>query len=176
METFSALLALCEGKSPVTGEIPSQRPVARSFDVFFDLRLKVNTRKAGDLKRHRAFYDVIVISFRCNFIVSCSNSKLNSKVRRVASLTLQWRHMSATASQTIGNSNACSTICSIWLTSIKFKVCVLWGESTGGFPHRVGSLSALLAFWLEKLSFMILVEINLLLTPGSNKDFLYIWK
>ena len=39
METFSALLALCAGNSPVTGEFPSQRPVTWSFDVFFDLRL-----------------------------------------------------------------------------------------------------------------------------------------
>ena len=39
METFSALLALCAGNSPVTGEFPSQRPVTRSIDVFFDLRL-----------------------------------------------------------------------------------------------------------------------------------------
>ena len=39
METFSALLAICVGKSPVTGEFHAQRPVARSFDVFFDLRL-----------------------------------------------------------------------------------------------------------------------------------------
>ena len=39
METFSALLALCAGNSPVTGEFSSQRPVTRSFDVFFDLRL-----------------------------------------------------------------------------------------------------------------------------------------
>ena len=38
METFSALLALCAGNSPVTGEFPAQRPVTRSFDVFFDLR------------------------------------------------------------------------------------------------------------------------------------------
>ena len=38
METFSTLLALCVGNSPVTGEFPSQRPVTRSFDVFFDLR------------------------------------------------------------------------------------------------------------------------------------------
>ena len=37
METFSALLAICAGNSPVTGEIPAQRPVTRSFDVFFDL-------------------------------------------------------------------------------------------------------------------------------------------
>ena len=39
METFSALLAICAGNSLVPGEFPTQRPVTRSFDVFFDLRL-----------------------------------------------------------------------------------------------------------------------------------------
>ena len=39
METFSALLALCAGNSPVTGEFPSQRSVTWRFDVFFDLHL-----------------------------------------------------------------------------------------------------------------------------------------
>ena len=38
METFSALLAICAGNSPVPGEFPTQRPVMRSFDVYFDLR------------------------------------------------------------------------------------------------------------------------------------------
>ena len=38
MDTFSALLAICAGNSPVPGEFPTQRPVTRSFDVFFDLR------------------------------------------------------------------------------------------------------------------------------------------
>ena len=37
METFSALLAICAGNSPVPGEFPAQRPVTWSFDVFFDL-------------------------------------------------------------------------------------------------------------------------------------------
>ena len=37
METFSALLAICAGNSPVPGEFPTQRPVTRSFDVYFDL-------------------------------------------------------------------------------------------------------------------------------------------
>ena len=36
---FSALLALCAENSPVTGEFTTQRPVTRSFDVFFDRRL-----------------------------------------------------------------------------------------------------------------------------------------
>ena len=39
METFSAYLAICTWNSTVPGEFPAQRPVTRSFDVFFDLRL-----------------------------------------------------------------------------------------------------------------------------------------
>ena len=38
METFSALLAICVENSPVPGEFSTQRPVTRSFDVYFDLR------------------------------------------------------------------------------------------------------------------------------------------
>ena len=34
METFSALLAICAGNSPVTGEFPSPRSVTQSFDVY----------------------------------------------------------------------------------------------------------------------------------------------
>ena len=45
METHSALLALCAGNSPVTGEFPSQRPVTRSFVVFFDLHLNKRLSK-----------------------------------------------------------------------------------------------------------------------------------
>ena len=66
MKTFSAFLALCVGNSLVTDEFPSQRPVTRSFDVFFDLCLKkngwVNNREAGDLRRHCTHYDIIVMS------------------------------------------------------------------------------------------------------------------
>ena len=64
-ETISALLALCAGISPVTGEFPSQRAVTRSFGVFFDLAWTngwVNNREASILRRHRAHYDVIVMS------------------------------------------------------------------------------------------------------------------
>ena len=64
--SISTLLALCAGKSPVPGEFPSQRPVTRSFDVFFDLRpnkrlKKQNNDDAGDLRRHRTHYDVTVM-------------------------------------------------------------------------------------------------------------------
>ena len=45
IETFSALLAICAGNSPVPGECPAQRLVAQSFDVFFDLRLNKRLSK-----------------------------------------------------------------------------------------------------------------------------------
>ena len=45
METFSALLAICAGNSPVPGGFPAKRPVTRSFDVFFDLRLNKRLSK-----------------------------------------------------------------------------------------------------------------------------------
>ena len=45
IESFSALLALCVGNSPVPDEFPSQRPVTRSFEVFFDLCLNKRLSK-----------------------------------------------------------------------------------------------------------------------------------
>ena len=41
----SALLAICAGNLPVSGEFPAQKPVTRSFDVFFDLRLNKRLSK-----------------------------------------------------------------------------------------------------------------------------------
>ena len=67
METLFTLLAICAGNSPVTGEFPAQKPVTRSCDVFFDLRLNtrwVNNGEAGALRRHLAHYDVIVMIHR----------------------------------------------------------------------------------------------------------------
>ena len=45
METFSPLLAIFAGNSPVHGEFPAQRRVTRSFDVFFGLRLNKRLSK-----------------------------------------------------------------------------------------------------------------------------------
>ena len=54
METFSALLALCAGNSPVTGEFPAQRPVTQGFGVYFDLWLnkRLSKQSWGSLWRH----------------------------------------------------------------------------------------------------------------------------
>ena len=46
-----------------TGEFPAHWPVTRSFDVFFDLCLnKRLSKQAGDLRCHRAHYDVTVMN------------------------------------------------------------------------------------------------------------------
>ena len=52
IETFSALLALCVGNSPVIAEFPAQRPVTPNLDVFFDLRLNKRSSKQS---RRRSF-------------------------------------------------------------------------------------------------------------------------
>ena len=64
MEIFSASLAFYAENLPAIGEFPSQRPMTRSFDVFFDLRLNKqlrNNREAADSRRNRAHYDVNVM-------------------------------------------------------------------------------------------------------------------
>ena len=64
VETFFALLAICAGKSPVTDEFPTQGQWRGS--LMFSLICVwingwVNNREAGDLRRYRAHYDVIVM-------------------------------------------------------------------------------------------------------------------
>ena len=80
METFSALLAICAGYSPASGEFPAQRPVTRSLDVFFDLRLNKRLRKhreAGDLRRYRAHYDVTVMMYTSDWNLVTSHGVKN---------------------------------------------------------------------------------------------------
>ena len=64
METFSALLAICAGNSPVPVNSPhkGQWRGALMFYLICVWRNDwVNHREAGDLRRYRAHYDVIVM-------------------------------------------------------------------------------------------------------------------
>ena len=73
VETFAALLALCAGNSPVTGEFPAPRPVTRNFDVFFVLRPNKRLSKhheAGNLRRHGP----IMTSLYCILRTGLSNT------------------------------------------------------------------------------------------------------
>ena len=64
METFSALLALCAGNSPVPVNSPHKGqwrgPLMFSF-ICVSINDWVNNREAGDLRRHRGHYDVNVM-------------------------------------------------------------------------------------------------------------------
>ena len=82
MEIYSTLLAICAGNSPVTDEFPAQRPVTRSFDVFFHLRLN---REAGDLRRHRAHYDVIVMKSVVSVCYLVGDDEINAVIRGLVS-------------------------------------------------------------------------------------------
>ena len=64
METFSALLALCAGNSPVPGEFPAegQWRGALMFSLICTwINGSINNREAGGLRRHRTHYDVAVM-------------------------------------------------------------------------------------------------------------------
>ena len=57
-------MAICAGNSPVPGEFPAQRPALMFSLICTRLNGWVNNGEAGDLRRHRAHYDVIVMDTR----------------------------------------------------------------------------------------------------------------
>ena len=75
MEAFSASLVLCVGNSPVTVNSPykGQWRGALVFSLICTwISGRVNNREAGDLRRRRAHYDVIVMLYAiCR--ASCGN-------------------------------------------------------------------------------------------------------
>ena len=78
METFSASLALCARNSPVTGELPAQRPVMRSFGVFFDLHL--NKRLSKTITR-LVIWDAIALimtTLYWHFVIWTNMLKVNT--------------------------------------------------------------------------------------------------
>ena len=82
MGTLSALLAICAGDSPVTGEFPTQMPVTRSFDVFICAWINgwVNNSDAGDFRHHRVHYDVTVMLMYCYFEHSFRSKDLTAPI------------------------------------------------------------------------------------------------
>ena len=69
METFSALLALCEGnhRPPLDSPHKGQRRGALMFSLICAWTNGwANNRDACDLMRHRAHYDVIIMTRQCD--------------------------------------------------------------------------------------------------------------
>ena len=97
METFSALLALCAGNSPVTGEFPTQRPVTWSFDVFFDLRLNKCLSKQSRgwwFEMHCAHDDVLVMRNRQPMKYSCLKHTNDMDLKHLCNWLTQYTRQS----------------------------------------------------------------------------------
>ena len=84
METFPALLALCAGNSPVTGEFPAQRPVTRSFDVFFDLCLnkRLHSCNARKIKLEWRSYKTGTLKSTILLTTICENIFMHNHVKQ----------------------------------------------------------------------------------------------
>ena len=101
---ISALLAICAGNSPVPGEFPTQRPVTRNFDVYFDLRPNKRLSKqlwgwwfetqSRSLWRHRNVYGTLCLTIGDNAI---PNLMFCDVVNFIANLTPLWDIVSDSA-------------------------------------------------------------------------------
>ena len=79
---FSALLVICVGNSKVPGEFPAQRPVTRSFDVFFDLRL--NKQSWG------WWFETLPRSLWRHCNVLCAFSKQSAILKFILKIEANW--------------------------------------------------------------------------------------
>ena len=73
METFSALLAICAGNSPVPGEFSDKgqwRGALMFSLICVWINGWVNSREAGDLGRYLAPYDVTVMRFNVDSVIN----------------------------------------------------------------------------------------------------------
>ena len=127
MEALSALLTICAGNSPVTGEFHAQRPVTRSFDALFDLRLN---KRRGLSKQWWGWW------FETHSYPLWRHCSVLFWIGPYSDVT-----MNILASQITGDSIVCLTVGWDINENIKGRVaCPLWGESTGDrwIPHTKG--------------------------------------
>ena len=97
METFSALLAICAGNSPVNSPHKGQWRRALMFSLICVwISGWVNNRGAGDLRRYRAHYDVNVIG--CPFCYHAFSIH-DTVIVWWLPLCLQYRRITTTSDQ-----------------------------------------------------------------------------
>ena len=159
METFSALLALCAGNSPVTGEFPSQRPVTRSFDIFFYLRL--NKRLSTQPRRvwfetpsrslwlHCNVIELLVLGLSLWSISPCHLGLLHRHRGNLVSSMKEWITLSVDANHILRYSIMTSSNGNIFCVTGH-----LCGEFTGPrwIPRKKASDAELWRFlWSESL-------------------------
>ena len=140
METFSALLAICAGNSPVNSPHKGQWRGALMFSFICVLiNSRVNNREAGDLRCYRSHYGVIVMNF---VSIMANHIEINSLW---PSDTI-WRHKSGS---TLAQVMACCLTApshylnECWLTISK----VQWHPSESNFTRDTPSHQLLKLAW-----------------------------
>ena len=128
METFFALLALCAGNSRSTVNSPhkGQWRGALMFSLICaSLNDWINTREAGDLRRYRTHYDVIVISvwviwYRWPRYICSGNidhcgdvTWALMRLRSPENRLFVWKHVQVNNKEVVGNSSHAMT--SSWI-------------------------------------------------------------
>ena len=125
IKTFSALLALCTGNSPVTGESlhKSQWRGALVFSLTCaSINDWVNNREAGDLRRYRIHYDVILMTVV--WTKNISHSHLSTPLLRLDHDKISLTYLAS------GPQVSCCDTCQIWIR--------LRGSS--GHRNQIGSI------------------------------------
>ena len=93
METFSALLALCAGNSPVPVNSPHKgqwRGVLMFSLICVWIDGWVNNREADDLRRRRTHYNVTVMTLSCIYFSSHASSLLTKHDVIIRSNSTKW--------------------------------------------------------------------------------------
>ena len=142
METFSALLAICAGNSPVPGEFPAQRPMTRSFDVFFDLQPNKRLSKqwwgwwfetpSSPLWRH------------CNENCQCDQQKVLLAYDKTSIFETIFNALKQSCSQNGACDSNRDVI--IWTRIPHYWPFVRESTATGGFPSQRTSYTKHLCF------------------------------
>ena len=130
---------LSEGNPLVTTGFPSQRPVTRDFDVFFDLRLNKRLRKQSRrrwFERHRAFLrhsNDLDVQYSPYWRSTDTLSHLHAHKRWLSSSTIHWTGLACFFYK---YDTACQKRCSI---IYGFKICKLWSHMAGTATAHVRS-------------------------------------
>ena len=129
METFSALLAICAGNSPVTGEFPhkGQWRGALVFPLICAwINDWVNNGVAGDLRRHRAHYDITVMNSSLQASLKEITICLYSENARVCA-KWQWNARDCVTGLHDRRSRECNPVTPVECVSLSFRTqpCVL---------------------------------------------------
>ena len=144
METFSALLALCEGKPLVTSGFPhkGQRGRASMFSLICTwTNVWANNQDASDLRRHCTHYDVTVMIW-CHIALSMLEHRLDYELTKNISYLARPHRVSYVSSR-----------CQLW---------VLWKRLD--WPYRFATTHCYIIIWAfhAKLIFQLNIQASVI--------------